>query len=71
MREQYRRMTPKERIDEMRELLDVAEAALRVHAPEEIRRRMEAADRIRRNSLDAFLEGLKALSPPHGTPAFR
>ncbi|GIW71012.1 MAG: hypothetical protein KatS3mg102_0554 [Planctomycetota bacterium] len=57
----YRRMTPRERIAEMRELIEVAERALGVLAPQEVRRRFEAADRIREASKRALLERLARL----------
>lgn len=66
--EHYRRMTPRERIAEMRELIGVAERALLVLPPEEARRRLAAADRIREASKRAFLEGLRRLDEGRGRP---
>mgnify|MGYP001602391085 CR=1 FL=1 len=44
----YRRMTPRVRIAEMKELLNVAARALRLLPPGEAERRLEAADRLRK-----------------------
>ncbi len=57
---QYRAMSPKERFAEMRSLMDVAERALSVLAPEERARRLTAEDRIRQASKQALLRGLAA-----------
>ena len=57
----YRRMTPREKIREMQELIRIAERALRAHPAHEIRRRLDAYDRIRRKSVDALLEKLSEL----------
>jgi hypothetical protein len=65
MLEQYRRMTPRERIAEMRALMDVAARALKVLPPDERARRLAAEDRLRRSSIDALLDGLTALSAEH------
>jgi hypothetical protein len=61
MLEQYRRMTPRERIAEMRALMDVAARALRVLPPEERAKRLAAESRLRRASIEALLDGLHAL----------
>lgn len=66
--EHYRRMTPSERIAEMKELIGVAERALLVLPPEEAQRRLAAADRIREASKHAFLEGLRRLEEGRGRP---
>lgn len=63
MLDHYRRMTPAERIAEMRALLDVAERALRARGPEGIARRIEALDRERLRSKEALLAGLRRLQP--------
>jgi hypothetical protein len=60
MLDHYRRMTPRERIAEMRSLSDVAFRALMVLPPEERARRLAAEDQIRQASIDALLEGLAA-----------
>lgn len=60
MLDHYRRMTPRERIAEMRALSEVALRSLMVLPPEERARRLAAEDRIRRASIEALLEGLAA-----------
>jgi hypothetical protein len=67
MLEQYRRMTPRERIAEMRALMDVAARALRVLPPEERARRLAAEDRLRRSSIEALLRGLASQSRELGS----
>ena len=59
--EQYRRMSPREKIAEMRALLAVAERALRLLPAAEMERRLRAADRIRERSKRALLEKLSEL----------
>lgn len=71
MLEEYRAMTPRERIDEMRALIDVAERALLVLPPEEMDRRLAAADLLRRKSIDALLTALRGLDVQRGQPAIR
>ena len=58
---QYRRMTPRQRIAEMCELLAVATRALDLLPPEERARRLAVEDRLRRESIDALLAGLARL----------
>lgn len=58
MLEQYRRMTPRERIAELRSLMDIAARALRVLPAAERARRLLAEDRLRRASIEALLAGL-------------
>lgn len=65
--EHYRRMTPRQRIAEMVELIDVAERALRVLPPEEAQRRLAAADTLREHSKIALLEALKRLGEGRGS----
>lgn len=60
MLDHYRRMSPRERIAEMRALEAVAVRALMVLPPEERARRLAAEDRIRRASIESLLEGLAA-----------
>ena len=58
MLEQYRAMSPKQRIAEMRALIDVAARALRRLPAAERARRLAAEDRLRRASIEALLHGL-------------
>lgn len=58
MLEQYRRMTPAERIAEMQALMSVAARALQVLPPAERARRLAVEDRLRRASIEALLVGL-------------
>ena len=67
MLEQYRRMTPAERIAEMRALMDVAARALQVLPPAERARRFAAEDRLRRASIEALLSGLASLAEERGS----
>ena len=60
MLEQYRRMTPAERIAEMRALMAVAARSLEVLTPAERALRFAAEDRVRRASIEALLIGLAA-----------
>ena len=69
--EAYRRMTPEERIREMRCLIDVSERSLRARGPEEARRRLEANDRMRRESKEAFLGGLERMRQSGGPTTIR
>ncbi|GEM_PF-5540699 len=66
--EHYRRMTPRERIAEMKELIGVAERALAVLPPGEAARRLAAADLIREKSKKALLAGLRRLDEGSGQP---
>lgn len=54
-------MSPRERIAEMLNLLDVAEAALQARTPEEIARRLSVLDEEHRRSREALLAGLALL----------
>jgi hypothetical protein len=67
--EQYRMMSPRERIAEMRALIALAERAMRVLPPEEMERRLQAADRIRERSKRALLERLSELRDDTSRPA--
>ena len=67
----YRNMSPRERITEMWELLRVAERALAALPPQEARRRLQAADRIRREAIEALLEGLAAAGNRRGETSMR
>ena len=67
----YRNMSSRERIAEMRELPRVAERALAALVPQEAGRRLQAADRIRRESIVALLEGLVAVGKRHGETSIR
>ncbi len=67
MLEQYRRMTPKERITEMRALMDIAVRALQVLPAAERARRLAAETRLRRASIEALLSGLASLADEHGS----
>lgn len=60
MLDHYRRMTPRERIAEMRSLSAVALRSLMALPSEERSRRLAAEDRIRRASIEALLRGLAA-----------
>jgi hypothetical protein len=64
---QYRSMTPRERIAEMRELLRIATHALELLPPAECIRRLAVEDRIRRDSVDALVAGLTAAEDAHRT----
>lgn len=61
MLEQYRAMSPRERIAEMRALMDVAARALQLLPAAERAKRLAAEDRLRRDSIEALLRGLAAL----------
>jgi hypothetical protein len=65
--EHYRRMSPRERIAEMKELLDVADRALRRLPRGEAARRLAAADRIHNESKSALLDALLRLETPRGS----
>jgi len=62
-------MTPRERIAEMKDLIDVAERALLVLSPTERLRRYAAADKLREESRAALLAGLRKLEEGCGTAA--
>jgi hypothetical protein len=60
MLDAYRAMSPRQRLAEMRSLMEVAARALRLLPPDERARRLAAEDRLRRESIDALLRGLAA-----------
>jgi hypothetical protein len=60
MLDQYRAMSPRQRLAEMRSLMEVAARALRLLPPEERARRLATEDRLRRDSINALLRGLAA-----------
>jgi len=67
MLDQYRRMTPRERIAEMRALMDVAARALQVFPAAERARRLAAETRLRRASIEALLRGLASIADERGS----
>ncbi len=69
--ESYRKMTPAQRLAEMRVLIDVSERALRARGPDEARRRLAAVDRMRAESREAFLSALEGIRETLGPATVR
>lgn len=69
--EAYRRMTPAQRIAEMRALIDLSERALRARGPDDARRCFAVVDRMRAESKEAFLSALESTREALGPQTVR
>jgi len=68
MLRQYRAMSPRERIAEMRALMDIASRALGRLPAEERARRLAVETRLHRESNEALLRGLARQEDGNGAP---